>query len=193
MDTQLKGQRVLITGGSKGIGYQIALTFAQEGAQPILVSRTQASLDAAAQAIEQATGIRPEVQAADVSQPGAPEALLQQVGEVDVLVNNAGAIPGGDIAQVDDATWRRAWDLKVFGFIHMTRVFLPGMERRGRGVILNIIGQAGAAPRADYICGSTGNAALMAFTCAMGGASVQHGVRILASTQPPRVAIAWRA
>jgi 3-oxoacyl-[acyl-carrier protein] reductase len=104
MDTQLKGQRVLVTGGSKGIGYQIALTFAQEGAHPILVSRTQASFDEAAQRMEQATGIRPQVVAADLSDPAAPQALLQQVGEVDVLVNNAGAIPGGDIQQVDDAT-----------------------------------------------------------------------------------------
>ena len=185
MDTQLKGQRVLVTGGSKGIGYQIALTFAQEGAHPILVSRTQASLDEAAQRMEQATGIRPQVVAADLSDPAAPQALLQPVGEVDVLVTSAGAIPGGDIQQVDDATWRRAWDLKVFGFIHMTRVFLPGMEQRQRGVILNIIGQAGAAPRADYICGSTGNAALMAFTCAMGGASVQQGVRIFGINPAP--------
>ncbi len=185
MDLEIRNKRVLITGSSKGIGFEIAKTFAQEGACPILVSRDLDRLRTAAAEIQATTGVACETIAADLSQSGTSDTLLAQVSVVDILVNNAGAIPGGDINQVDEATWRDAWDLKVFGFINMTRSFLKPMAERGEGVILNIIGQAGSAPRPDYICGSTGNAALMAFTRAIGGTSVNSGVRIFGINPAP--------
>lgn len=185
MNIDIKDKRVLVTGSSKGIGFEIARTFAQEGAQPILVSRDGARLKEAADTILTDTGVSCETIPMDLSAPGASDAVMKAAGNVDILVNNAGAIPGGDINQVDEATWRSAWDLKVFGFINMTRTFLAPMEARGFGVILNIIGQAGSAPRADYICGSTGNAALMAFTQAIGGASTQSGVRVFGINPAP--------
>jgi len=86
---------------------------------------------------------------------------------------------------VSEARWRQAWELKVLGYINMTRVFLPAMQSRGSGVICNIIGLAGAMPRADYICGSTGNAALMAFTHAIGGDSLKKGVRVFGINPSP--------
>jgi NADP-dependent 3-hydroxy acid dehydrogenase YdfG len=72
-------------------------------------------------------------------------------GELDVLVNNAGAIPGGDLLKVDEETWRRAWELKVFGYINLTRLVYAGMKQRKRGVIVNIIGSAGESSTAAYI------------------------------------------
>jgi len=185
MDLQLKGQRVLVTGGSRGIGLTIALAFAREGASPILVAREQGNLDKALAAFAQAGHSAPESVLLDLSVSGSSEALQQRVGEIDVLVNNAGAIPGGDIQAVNEARWRQAWELKVLGYINMTRVFLPQMEARGAGVICNIIGLAGAMPRADYICGSTGNAALMAFTNAIGGDSLKKGVRVFGINPAP--------
>jgi NAD(P)-dependent dehydrogenase (short-subunit alcohol dehydrogenase family) len=185
MDLQLQGRRVLVTGGSRGIGLTVALAFAREGAWPILVARDAGNLSQAEQAFVQAGHRKPESVLLDLSVSGASEALATQVGEVDILVNNAGAIPGGGIQDVNEARWRQAWELKVLGYINMTRVFLPQMEARGAGVICNIIGLAGAMPRADYICGSTGNAALMAFTNAIGGDSLARGVRVFGINPAP--------
>jgi NADP-dependent 3-hydroxy acid dehydrogenase YdfG len=61
-------------------------------------------------------------------------------GDVDVLVNNAGSIPGGTLWDVDEAAWRLGWELKVFGYINLTRAMYPAMKQRGHGVILNNIG-----------------------------------------------------
>ena len=185
MDLQLKDRRVLVTGGSRGIGLTIALAFAREGAHPILVAREQANLDRAVATFERAGHPRPQAVLMDLSVSGSSEALQQQVGEIDILINNAGAIPGGDLQAVHEARWRQAWELKVLGYINMTRVFLPAMQSRGSGVICNIIGLAGAMPRADYICGSTGNAALMAFTNAIGGDSLKKGVRVFGINPAP--------
>ncbi len=185
MDLQLNGKKVLITGGSRGIGLSIALNFAQEGAQPILVARQAANLDAARQAFAKAALPEPQTVLLDLTQSGAAEQLFAQCPDVDILVNNAGAIPGGNVVEVDETRWRQAWELKVFGYINLTRVYLPMMEARGHGVICNIIGMAGAAPRADYICGAAGNAALMAFTNGVGGASVKHGVRVFGINPSP--------
>lgn len=185
MELGLRDHKVLITGGSKGIGLAIAQSFAAEGAHPILVSREQANLDAAVAQIRAAHGIEATAIAADLGAPGACERLAQEVGEIDILVNNAGAIPGGSLHDIDEARWRHAWELKLFSYINLTRAYLPRMEARGRGVIVNIIGMAGAAPRYEYICGSTANAALMAFTQGLGGASVHKGVRVLGINPSP--------
>ena len=84
--------------------------------------------------------------------------LADECADIDILVNNAGAIPGGDIAAIDEARWREAWDLKVFGYINMTRRFYALMRERKKGVIVNILGAAGENPDFDYIAGSSGNA-----------------------------------
>ena len=131
MNLDLTGQRVLITGGSKGIGLAIAKAFAAEGAKPILVSRDQSNLAHAVQAIEAAHHIKPEVFEADLSLPGSADELLQKVGEIDVLVNNAGAIPGGSIHDITEERWRQAWELKLYSYINLTRAYLPSMEKRG--------------------------------------------------------------
>lgn len=178
MDLQLKGKRVVVTGASKGIGLAIARSFAREGALLFLAARNAERLDAAAAQLRSETGAQVSVLALDAAAADAGERLLQFGGDIDVLVNNAGAIPGGDLAKIDDARWREAWELKLYGYINITRCILPAMAARKCGVIANIIGMAGAAPRWEYICGATANAALMAFTQATGAASTRDGVRV---------------
>lgn len=171
MDLDLKGKRVLVTGGSKGIGKTCAEVLAAEGCAVKIASRNPpASANA---------------KACDLSQRGAAEALAAWAGELDILVNNAGAIPGGDLQRVDEETWRRAWDLKVFGYINLTRVVYARMKTKQAGVIVNILGNAGERLNAAYIAGSTANAGLMAFTRALGGVSHADGVRVLGINPGP--------
>ena len=70
--------------------------------------------------------------------PTAPRSteLARDYPDIDILVNNAGAIPGGSLLNVDEATWRKAWDLKVFGYVNMCRAFYALMQKRKRGVIV---------------------------------------------------------
>ncbi|WP_312427999.1 SDR family oxidoreductase [Achromobacter sp.] len=178
MDLQLAGKRVLITGASKGIGLACAIAFAREGAEPILVARDDAALHGATAAIREQTGRQAGAVTLDLALPGAAERLCKETGPVDILVNNAGAVPGGALDQVQDERWRAGWELKVHGYISLARHYYPAMRDAGSGVIANIIGMAGSAPRADYICGAAGNASLIAFTRALGGESPRHGVRV---------------
>ncbi|MES2534641.1 MAG: short-chain dehydrogenase/reductase [Pseudomonadota bacterium] len=185
MDLQLTGKRVLITGASKGIGYACALSFVREGASPILVARSAEGLEQAAASIKSETGVTVETVAMDLGAAEGAQSLAQRVGDVDILINNAGSIPGGDLTAVDDARWRAGWELKVYGYINLTREYLPRMEARGQGVIVNIIGMAGVANRYAYVCGSAANAALIAFTNGVGSASPDHGVRVFGINPSP--------
>jgi 3-oxoacyl-[acyl-carrier protein] reductase len=119
-----------------------------------------------------------QIHALDMSQPDTVRKLLDSCRDVDILFNNAGGIPNGALHQIDEATWRRAWDIKVFGYINMTREFLAVMRERRAGVIINIVGIAAERVKADYVAGSAGNAALMAFTRAVGSTSLDYGVRV---------------
>lgn len=178
MELNLKGKRVLVTGASKGIGRACVEMLAAEGCTVLGASRSIAP--------------GPGAKAADLSQRGAAEALAAWAGELDILINNAGAIPGGDLQGVDEDTWRRAWDLKVFGYINLTRAVYAAMKNKtrassssGRGVIVNILGNAGERLNAAYIAGSTANAGLMAFTRTLGGASHADGIRVLGINPGP--------
>ncbi|PTM40016.1 short-chain dehydrogenase/reductase [Bosea sp. 124] len=176
MDLKLSGRRVLITGGSKGIGEACARVFLAEGCSIVLIARDAARLSATAAALGE--GNRVMTHAADLSADSERERLAAAFPDIDILVNNAGAIPAGGLLDLSMETWDQAWALKVMGYIHLTKLYLAGMKERGSGVIVNIIGGAGRSPRYDYVCGGTGNAALMAFTGAVGGRSVEWGVRV---------------
>jgi len=185
MDLNLKGKRALVTGGSKGIGRACAQVLAEEGCAVIIASRDATALKAAAADIGAKTGATVQWKAADLSQRGAAEELAAAAGDLEILVNNAGAIPGGDLHKVDEDTWRRAWDLKVFGYINLTRAVYARMKANGSGVIVNVLGNAGEKLNAAYIAGSTANAGLMAFTRTLGGASPADGIRVVGVSPGP--------
>lgn len=179
MDLGLAGKRALITGASRGIGFACALALAAEGCDVALVGRDVHLLKAAVKAIRTRFRVGVSSHATDLSVPSRQAALIDVVGDIDILVNNAGAIPPGELDSVSDASWRAAWELKVFGYINLARLVLPRMEAQGHGVIVNVIGAAALRPRPDYIVGATGNSALVGFTRALGSRSLEHGVRVV--------------
>jgi 3-oxoacyl-[acyl-carrier protein] reductase len=185
MELGLRGRRALVTGASKGIGLGCAEALAAEGCDLALVSRTEADLRAAQARLRAAHNVAVEVRALDLSESRSVDTLAADFPDIDILVNNAGAIPGGTLEEIDEARWRAAWDLKVFGYINMCRRFYALMRGRGRGVIVNVIGAAGESPDADYIAGSAGNASLMALTRALGGAAPADGLRVVGINPGP--------
>lgn len=180
MDLGLKGKSVLVTGGSKGIGLACARSFAAEGCRVHLAARNHERLEEARRAL----GTDAKTHTVDLRNGAALRALAAECGDVDILVNNAGDIPGGTLESVDETAWRHAWELKVFGYINLSREFFSRMKARRSGVIVNVIGMAGENPSFEYICGTAGNASLAGFTKALGKASRETGVRVL-GVHPP--------
>jgi len=178
MNLELKGKSVLVTGGSKGIGLACAKSFAAEGCRVHIASRSRDNLEKARSQVD-AT-----VHVADLRDGNTLKSLADACGDVDILVNNAGDIPGGTLEALDEAKWRHAWELKLFGYINLTREIFARMKARRSGVIVNVIGMAGERPSFEYICGATANAGLAAFTKGMGMGSTAFGVRVL-GVHPP--------
>lgn len=178
MDLGLHNRRAVITGASKGIGLACARSLAGEGVHVHLVSRTEADLQAACRVVDACGPGQVTYQALDLADSRDAAALIDAQQEADILVNNAGAIPSGSLQDIDESTWREAWDLKVFGYINLCRGFYRQMSGRG-GVIINVIGVGGERPAAGYAAGAGGNAALMALTRALGGTSRKDNIRVV--------------
>jgi len=185
MDLHLAGRTALITGASKGIGLAVAQCFASEGVNLVLAARSKEQLERNAADIKEKYRVRVDVMALDLADQAQRDKLVAGFPDIDILVNNAGAIPGGTIFEVDDKAWRAGWDLKVFGYVNLTRAYFGLMSKRKRGVIICICGLGGERLDFGYIAGAAGNASLMAFARAIGGRSVDHGVRVLAVNPGP--------
>ena len=196
MDLKLAGRTALITGGSRGIGMGVAQSLAAEGCHLHLTSRNAADLDAARGKIVATHKVNVTCHALDLAVSENAKKLGQVCRTVDILVNNAGAIPQGTLSGLDEAKWRESWDLKVFGYINLSRDIYTAMCERKRGVIINVIGGAGERPTAGYIAGSMANASLMAFSRALGAESPNHGVRVVglnpSATATDRGVTRWR-
>ncbi len=185
VDLRLTGKKVVVTGASKGIGLAIAEAFAAEGAELFLSARSDTLLRDNATHIGRTHNVDIGFRALDLSEPSAQQALFEAFPDADILVNNAGDLPAGTIEQVGDDEWRKAWDLKVFGYINLSRLYYSRMKARGGGVILNIIGATGDRVDFNYISGATGNAALMAFSRALGSRSLNDRIRVAAINPGP--------
>src|SRR5262245_2423958 len=192
MDLGLNGRRVLVTGGSQGIGYAIAQGFLAEGCRVVAVARDPTRLQDAVAALSKAAAGQVEGRAIDLSERGAPEALADAYPDTDILVNNAGAIPVGDILEIDEARWRAAWDLKVFGNVNLTRAMYRHMRGKPPKVIVNILGTGGDKPQWRYACGTPANIALAGLTKALGGRSIEDGIRVVAVSPGAVETERWR-
>ena len=185
MDLQLNGKIALITGGSKGLGRGAAKALAAEGCNLHLAARTESDLENARTEIVADHGVDVTIHLTDLSKGDAARELAKRTDGIDILVNCAGAIRAGNIEMIDEDTWLEGWNLKVFGFSNLIRAVYPAMCDRGSGVIVNIIGNAGEHPAANYVCGSVGNGALINLTKALGSESLDHGVRVVGVSPGP--------
>jgi len=185
MDLRLRGKSVLITGASRGIGEATAHAFAAEGCDLHLAARSGDALAALRDEIVAAHAVAVRVHVLDLGLSENITELAQRAAGIDILINNAGEVPSGPIESLSDADWRRGFDLKLFGYIGLTREIYAQMKARRDGVIINDIGNSGENWDANYIAGSTGNAALMAFTRALGGQSLDFGVRVVGVNPGP--------
>src|SRR3989442_37444 len=168
MDLGLRGKNALVTGGSRGIGRAIARALAAEGVRTVLCSRDNAALGAAATEIRKETGAEIRTIAADLTRldevTRVVDETLRHLGASDVLVNNAGAIRGGDFLKTPDEQWLTDWSLKLLGYIRMCRAVFPAMQSQGGGRICNVVGAAARNPSPGYLAGGAANAALVNFT-----------------------------
>ena len=176
MDLGLKGWRVLITGGSKGIGLACARAFVAEGAQVALVSRSEENLGKAN--IKGAYTI-----AADLTDAAAAAAMVERVekefGPLDVLVNSAGAAKRTDADELTPAAWRAGMDAKYFSYINVIDPVIKRMGKRGRGAIVNVIGSGGKVASPTHLAGGAANAALLLATAGLAYAYAGKGVRVV--------------
>jgi NAD(P)-dependent dehydrogenase (short-subunit alcohol dehydrogenase family) len=181
MDLNLKGRHVLVTGGSKGIGYACAEEFCREGAHVTLVARQPAAL-AAAVAQLAAQGFTARALAADLADAAAAAAMVEAAerggGPIDVLVNSAGAARRTPFEELAPAAWHDAMQAKFFTYVHVMDPVIKRMAAAGRGAIVNVIGAGGKVAGPTHLAGGSANAALMLASAGLAAAYGPKGVRV---------------
>lgn len=181
MDLALGGRHVLITGGSKGIGYACAQEFCREGARVTLVARDQGGLDAALAGLS-GQGFTARGYSADVTQAQAAGAMVEAVyrdcGNVDVLVNCAGAARRTPFDELTPQAWHDAMQAKFFAYVHVMDPVIKRMGAAGAGAIVNVVGAGGKVASPVHLPGGSANAALMLASSGLAAAYAPRGVRV---------------
>src|SRR5436190_6366681 len=181
MPGEFAGKVAVITGGSRGIGREIAVDFAKAGAQTVIVSSSDANLAAAAKTIGAAGGPASLAINADLRRLEGVQQVFNTVkdkfGRCDILVNSAGATKAGNFVDLPDEAWMDGYALKLFGCVRMCRAFWP-MLKSANGFVVNIGGGAARSPGADFSIGASVNAAMGNFSKALSQQGKKDGVNV---------------
>jgi uncharacterized protein len=177
-----QGETVLITGASSGIGRELARLFASDGADLVLIARSEGRLRELAGELAATYGVKAQVMPADLSRPASPgeiaEALAQQHIQVDVLVNNAGFGAHGPIAAIGAERQLGMIEVNVATLTALTALLLPGMLERRRGAILNVASTAAFQPGPYQAVYCATKAYVLSFTEALAEEVRGSGVRV---------------
>ena len=179
---KLKNHTALITGAGRGIGRAIALAFAREGADVILVARTQAELSEVRAECE-ALGTKAQTVVADLAQPDAVDSIFRAIagGSVDILVNNAAVGSGEDprpVVSFDDAFWAKSIHVNLTVPYLLSKRVLPGMLKAKWGRIINIssiMGKIGFLHGAAYAASKHG---MLGLTRSLGLEVAKEGITV---------------
>jgi len=185
MDLNLKNKIALITGASKGIGAAIAETLAAEGVNLYLTARNKKQLEMLKIELQKKYSVEVKTIPLDLTEADSQKLLFENCKDINILINNAGDIPSGSLFDIDEDSWRRGWELKVFGYINLCRGFYPIIKKNEGGVIINNIGNGGEIYDPLYIAGAAGNSSLMSFTKALGGNSLEDNIRVIGVNPGP--------
>jgi 3-oxoacyl-[acyl-carrier protein] reductase len=168
MSIESRDRRVLITGGSAGLGYAAALILVEQGYRVAIAARDQTRLERAAERLRESSTTEVLSIVCDVMSASAIENLYAAVekrwGGVDILMNNAGGSSRGNIDELSDSDWQHDFDLKLFSAIRLTRLVLPGMKDRRWGRIINVLNTLAKTPGAGTAPTSVTRAAGMAYS-----------------------------
>jgi 3-oxoacyl-[acyl-carrier protein] reductase len=180
MDLGLRDRVCVVTGSTAGIGKETARLLAEEGAHVVTCGRRGAP------GVGEALHV-----VCDLSEPGEPERLVAEAGDVHALVNNAGVAYQTSFEEVTDEQWDELWRLNVLGYVRAIRAALPGMRRRGGGVIVNISSTAGKRPSTGMPHYSVTKAAVLSLSRLVADAYAKDGIRCNAVTPGPTATEAW--
>lgn len=182
MQLNMPGRNAVITGGSLGIGRAIAIRFVESGANVAIVARRAEALEEAKAEIQKAGSGKVVCISADVATAEgcqkAYDAAVSGLGQIDVLVNNAGTSKRGDFETITDEIWQHDIDLKLFAAIRLTRQAMPGMRERRWGRIINVLNTGAKAPPASGAPTAVSRAAGMALTKVLAGEGAPHNVLV---------------
>jgi NAD(P)-dependent dehydrogenase (short-subunit alcohol dehydrogenase family) len=177
----LDGKTAVITGGSGGIGKAITNRLAADGADCLIVARTEATLAATAEEIAEATGRRIEIHSADLRSVDGCEATaryaVETLGSVDILVNCAGATKAGPFLDLEDEVWHDGFALKFWGAVRLSRLLWPALVE-SHGNVVNIVGGFARNPAPDFMIAGAVNAALANFSKALAGQGLRDDVNV---------------
>ncbi|MCL7749321.1 SDR family NAD(P)-dependent oxidoreductase [Halalkalibacter alkaliphilus] len=177
MDLQLTNKVVLVTGGSKGIGYAIASAFHKEGAKVAIVARGKEALnDVQAKLKENIITIQADM-TIEIEREQVIEKVLDTYGTIDILINNVGGSNGSTTAETKLELFHEAFELNYFSAVHFSKLVLPYLKEKQAGSIINISSIFGreAGGKVTY---NSAKAAMISFTKALADEAIKDGVRV---------------
>lgn len=177
MNLNLENKRVLITGGSKGIGKSIAKVFYEEGAKVGICGRNRDDLELARKEIGQDLAIFEADVTDERKRVQLIDSFIMQFGSLDILVNNAGGSSGSTIMETDISQFHKAMELNYYSAVHLSQLSAEIMKQQGSGAIINISSIFGRESGGKPTYNSS-KSAMISFTKAMGDELIKDGVRV---------------
>lgn len=182
MDLNLTGKRAIVTGASEGIGRSVVEGLAAEGCDVAFCARRQDLLDEVATKTAAETGRKLVPITADLSKrveiDNFVERAAEELGGIDIVVNNAGASIFAELEKVPDERWLQDIELKLMSYVRTSRAALPYL-RDGGGRIVHVGGNGGRQPMPYHLPGGSSNAAILNFTVSLAAYLAKDGIYVL--------------